>query len=258
MTFKKLFKTGQCAITSIEAWTELWHKGIDQTGNLRDFLGLTDDEYQIWVMDGEAALARKLNAGQAPEHTAIHLDWDTLQNRLQDLVTEKLGDGYIVTPEQVDCYYWRLCLNSKWDIDEKQSKEICDTLDLQDVDSLMFVWDNCIDANSLLPLLSELVHREVTSTHADEHGVWIICRSLIWTSPKYTKKLIDACEKRLRHEIKYPRYATVNEDTACHQLFGFLEALKMLGLLEPHKWYVTPDHFKSKKSTEIRTEEGQE
>lgn len=62
--------------------------------------------------------------------------------------------------------------------------------------------------------------------------------------------MIADCEKRLRHEIKYRRYPTVNQDTACHQLFGFLEALKMLGLLDPCEWYVDPDHFKNIKSEE--------
>lgn len=250
MTFKKLFKAGQCTITSIDAWTDLWHKGIDKKESLKDFLGLTDEEYQIWVMDGEAALAQKLNAGQPPEHTAIHLDWDTLQEKLQVLITRKLGFNCAVSIKRIDYYDWQIELEANWNMDEEFSKKTCEDLQLENVEDDIFLMGSGIDAGSLFPLLSELVHREVTSTHADDYGVWIICRSLIWTSPKYTKQMIAACEKRLRHEIKYRRYPTVNQDTACHQLFGFLEALKMLGLLDPCEWYVDPDHFKNIKSEE--------
>lgn len=72
---------------------------------------------------------------------------------------------------------------------------------------------------------------------------WIICKSLIWSSPEFTTHLLAKCEKRLRREIRDQRYSWINPDTACHQLFGFMEALTLLGLLDRDKWIVMPDHF---------------
>ena len=90
---------------------------------------------------------------------------------------------------------------------------------------------------------SKLTHREVASCHADDHGVWSVCKSLVWSSSEFSKHLFAKCEKRLRREIKDRHYALVNPDTACHQLFGFMEALTMLGLLSRDKFSVMPDHF---------------
>ena len=88
-----------------------------------------------------------------------------------------------------------------------------------------------------------MTHREVTSSHADDYGVWIICKSLVWSSPEFTEHLLVKCEKRLRREIKDRHYSSVDPDTACHQPFGFMEALTMLGLLGRDKFFVMPDHF---------------
>ena len=65
----------------------------------------------------------------------------------------------------------------------------------------------------------------------------------VWSSPEFTEHLLTKCEKRLRCEIKNQHYSVVNPDTACHQLFGFMEALTMLGLLSRDKFFVMPDHF---------------
>ena len=46
MTFKDLFQTGQCSITAIDAWTEIWHNRSDAKKSLQEFLGLNDEEDQ--------------------------------------------------------------------------------------------------------------------------------------------------------------------------------------------------------------------
>lgn len=44
MTFKELFQTGQCSISAIDAWVEIWHKEKAVQQSLQDLLGLTDKE----------------------------------------------------------------------------------------------------------------------------------------------------------------------------------------------------------------------
>ena len=71
----------------------------------------------------------------------------------------------------------------------------------------------------------------------------VSCKSLLWSSPEFTKHLLAKCEERLRREIGDRHYSLVTPDTACHQLFGFMEALTLLGLLDRDKLFVLPDHF---------------
>ncbi len=242
MTFKELFQTGQCSISAINAWVELWHDG-GYTQSLQMFLGLTDKEYQVWLAQGEAGLAQLLNTGHTPEYTTVYLSWDELKAQLQDIVDAELGPGFTVDLERQDYYYWTMFLKTEKEMDEALSEKICECLDLRDVDVQMFLDQDCVDNNYLCGLLSKLTCREVSSSHADENGVWIICKSLVWSSPEFTDQLLARCEKRLRKEIKSKQYALVDPSTACHQLFGFMEALKVLGLLDAEKWYVRPDHF---------------
>ena len=244
MTFKELFQTGQCYISAIDAWVGLWkEEKVTTEQSLQVFLGLTDQEYEVWLMQGNAGLAQLLNNGHAPEYETVYLGWDELTAQLQEVVDSKLGPGYTITLRRQDYYYWDMQLKTEQQMDEALSEKICKRLDLQDVDVLMFLDDDWVDSSHLVGLLSKLTHREVTSSHADDHGVWIICKSLIWSSPAFTKHLLAKCEKRLRSEIKDRHYALVNSDTACHQLFGFMEALTMLGLLGRDKFFVMPDHF---------------
>ena len=154
-----------------------------------------------------------------------------------------MGSGYTVTLRRQDYYYWDMQIETDQEMDETLSEKICKRLDLQNVDVLMFLDDDCVDSSHLFVLLSRLTHREVTSSHADDYGVWIICKSLVWSSPEFTEHLLVKCEKRLRREIKDRHYSSVDPDTACHQLFGFMEALTMLGLLGRDKFFVMPDHF---------------
>lgn len=91
----------------------------------------------------------------------------------------------------------------------------------------------------------------LNSNHADDHGVWIICREYRASSQEYAAGLISRCEKRLRREIHSNRYPIVNKDTAAHQLFGFKEALKLLGLIPENQWTVDPEYFYDKHSTPV-------
>lgn len=77
-----------------------------------------------------------------------------------------------------------------------------------------------------------------TGSYADDNGVWIICKSLLWSSPEFTKYLLAKCEKRLRREIGDRHYSLATPDTVCHQLFGFMEALTLIGLLDRDKLFV--------------------
>ena len=243
MTFKELFQTGQCSISAIDAWVEIWHKEKVARQSLQDLLGLTDKEYRVWLMQGNAGLAQLLNDGHTPEYETVYLGWDELTAQLQEIVNTELGSGYTVTLHRQDYYYWDMQIETDQEMDETLSEKICKRLDLQNVDVLMFLDDDCVDSSHLFVLLSRLTHREVTSSHADDYGVWIICKSLVWSSPEFTEHLLVKCEKRLRREIKDRHYSSVDPDTACHQLFGFMEALTMLGLLGRDKFFVMPDHF---------------
>ena len=243
MTFKELIQTGQCSISAIDAWVEIWRKEKGMGQSLQAFLGLNDTEYQIWLMQGNAGLARQLSDGRSPEYETVYLGWDELTAQLQEIVNTELGSGYTVTLRRQDYYYWDMQIETDQEMDETLSEKICKRLDLQNVDVLMFLDDDCVDSSHLFVLLSRLTHREVTSSHADDYGVWIICKSLVWSSPEFTEHLLVKCEKRLRREIKDRHYSSVDPDTACHQLFGFMEALTMLGLLGRDKFFVMPDHF---------------
>lgn len=170
--------------------------------------------------------------------------------QLQALVNDALGEGYAIKLRRQDFYYWDMQLNTAREMDEALSEEICTRLNLQNVDKLMFLDDHWVESSSLNELLSKLTHREVTSSHADDYGVWIICRGLIWSSPEFVGQLLVQCEQRLRKEIGSRNYPAVNPNTACHQLFGFKEALIMLGLLTQDDYMVTLEHFADANATE--------
>lgn len=44
MTFKELIQTGQCSISAIDAWVEIWRKEKGVGQSLQAFLGLNDIE----------------------------------------------------------------------------------------------------------------------------------------------------------------------------------------------------------------------
>lgn len=243
MTFKELFQEGQCSINTIDALADIWHKRDCITQNLQDFLGLNDMEYQTWLSQGNAGLAQKLHDGYTPEYNAVYLGWDELTAQIQTVVDDELGPGYTVKLRRQECYYWDVKLKAAQQMDEALSEMICERLDLQDVDALIFLEDDWVDSSHFCKLLTKLTHREVCSSHADDYGVWIICKSLTWSTPEFTQHLLAQCERRLRQEIGSCHYRLINADTACHQLFGFKEALVMLGLLERDQCVVMPNHF---------------
>lgn len=250
MTFKELFLTGQCSISAIDTWTEIWHSRSDARKSLQEFLGLNDEEYQAWLLQGNAGLAQQINSGHLPEYGVAYLGWDELTDQLQEVVDAELGLGYTVELRRQDYYYWDMKLNANQEMNANLSEKICERLDLRDVDVEIFLDEDWIDSNHLHGLLSKLTHREVTSSHADDNGVWIVFKNLLWSSPEFIDKLLVECENRLRKEILSKSYPTVNVDTAAHQLFGFKEALTKLGLLDRSKWIVMSDHFADLRSAQ--------
>jgi len=162
MTFKELYQSGQCSFNVISTWVEIWHEcGYNQS--LQNFLGLTGQEYQVWLTKGETALAQMLSDGRVPKHTAVHLGWEELKAHLQNLVDAERGSGFMVDLKPYDDYYWRMFLVTKQKIDK--GVEISFEQD----------W---LDNDKLCGLLSKLTHQEVISSHADKNGIWIICNDL--------------------------------------------------------------------------------
>lgn len=107
---------------------------------------------------------------------AIHLDWDALGRRLESLVQQRLNLPCKISLKRVDYYFWEMSLDTLPDVDEKQSAEICKCLELLGVEPDHFMDGDSVDNNQLLPLLACLTHYEVASSHADDYGVWIICK----------------------------------------------------------------------------------
>ena len=60
MTFKETFLKGQCSIDAIDEWVKTWHEASESEQSLREFLGLTVPEYEIWCLYGNDGLAKCL------------------------------------------------------------------------------------------------------------------------------------------------------------------------------------------------------
>ena len=60
MTFKERFQARECSFNMIEDWIELWHTW-DIKMALPAFLGLSEEEYGVLLVEGYDALARRLN-----------------------------------------------------------------------------------------------------------------------------------------------------------------------------------------------------
>ena len=123
MTFKELIQTGQCSISAIDAWVEIWRKEKRMRQSLQAFLGLNDTEYQIWLMQGNAGLARQLSDGRSPEYETVYLGWDELTAQLQEIVDAELGVGCTVTLRRQDYYYWDMRLETAQEMDEALRSE---------------------------------------------------------------------------------------------------------------------------------------
>lgn len=243
MTFKERFLRGECCLGVADDWIQLWHEGVPSSQPLHEFLGLSDVEYQAWLREGQAGLARAISKDIQVVYKAVHLDWDELSDQLQSLVQDILGPGCNVSIKRLDYYYWEMIISFMSEIDEEQSAEICELLKLQGVEPDRFVDNDDVDNDQMLWLLEKLTGYEVSSSHADDDGVWFICKEHRVSSQEFADRLLADCEKRLRNEIKSKHYSLVNRETACHQLFGFKEALKALDIIPEEQCVVKPDHF---------------
>ena len=155
MTFKELIQTGQCSISAIDAWVEIWRKEKGIRQSLQAFLGLNDTEYQIWLMQGNAGLARQFSDGRSLEYETVYLGWDELTAQLQEIVDAELGAGCTVTLRRQDYYYWDMRLETVQEMDEALSEKICERLELRDVEVLMFLEEDWVDSGYLCGILSQ-------------------------------------------------------------------------------------------------------
>jgi len=219
MTFKERFIAGDCTFDTIEDWVGFWHDG-NSTKTLPEFLGLTDEEYGLWLAQGNYALARKISDGTETAYMAVHITWEDLHSRLSELVNSLLGFHYTIRIERSDFYYWDMVLHCDMEIDEKRSEHICEKLDLRDIDVEHFLNSNTIDKSQLRGLLEKLLQHEVVSSHADDEGVWIFYKALHATSKGWAESRIEAYERRLRMEIRSRRYPATDRTTAAEELIA--------------------------------------
>lgn len=255
MTFKERFSAGDCTIDTIEDWVNFWHEG-NTAKTLLELLGLTDEEYGLWLAKGDCALAREISDGAETAYMAVHITWEDLHSRLSELVNSLLGFHYTIGIERSDFYYWDMVLHCDKEIDEKRSKYICEKLDLRDIDVEHFLNSNTIDKSQLRGLLEKLLQHEVVSSHADDEGVWIFYKALHASSKGWADAHIEKYERRLRTEIGSRRYPVTNKETAAHQLYGYVKALQELGLVADDEHVITLEHFSNMPEAEENMENG--
>ena len=244
MTFKEHFQLGDCTIGMMDEFIAAWHdQEMISKMSLADYLGFDDEDMEILLKYGAEALAHRLGANSEVQYQALYFTWDDLRDQLEDLVQSILGNEWKADVRRFDYYYWSLKLIAPVPMDEALSEMVQDALGLTGLEFDHFVDDDCVDNSSLLGLLGKMTRREVSSSHADDDGVWIIAKQKRLPDEARVEQLIQACEKRLRKEIKSKRYPLVDAQTACHQLFGFLEALWRLGLIDHARWRVEENHF---------------
>ena len=61
LNFKEQYLLGLCDISHIQNKTEEWHRAPEEKAGLAEYLGLTEEEYCIFVKDGEAILKTVLD-----------------------------------------------------------------------------------------------------------------------------------------------------------------------------------------------------
>ena len=64
MTFKEQYLSGLCGLSHIEVCTEEWHKLPDDGIGLRDYLGLTEREYDVFLQTDLSVTFEQLMNGQ--------------------------------------------------------------------------------------------------------------------------------------------------------------------------------------------------
>ena len=242
MTFKERFQAGECSFSMIEDWIELWHTW-DIKMTLPAFLGLSEEEYGVLLTEGYDALARRLNADAENHYVAFHMKWEVLEDQLSELVQSMLGVRYTLCIKRSDFYYWDIVLHIGREINEEDSEYICEHLDLRDISTDHFLYSDCIDQNQACGLLEKLFGREIVSSHADDEGVWFFYKSLHASSRDWAAQQISRFEQRLSMEIGNRHYPATTVETAAHQLYGFVMALKELGIVGEHEYPIAPAHF---------------
>ena len=76
--FFDLFSRGQVSADAIDDFVEAWHtSGEEEDRPLSDFLGMTEDEYAVWVMDARTLpliLSVRQSGGSLPLAVAGYVD----------------------------------------------------------------------------------------------------------------------------------------------------------------------------------------
>jgi hypothetical protein len=71
-TFMELVLAGEVVQDEIDDFIDLWHEDRTATGHLHDFLGMTRDEYNLWVeQPGSLRLILAAREEDAPLYEAI-------------------------------------------------------------------------------------------------------------------------------------------------------------------------------------------
>ena len=188
-------------------------------------------------------LARWLNTDAETHYMAVHLEWEDLENQLNELIRSLLSAAYTVHMKRSDFYYWDIVLYKDGEISEKDSEYICERLDLRDISTDHFLYSDSIDQNQACGLLEKLFGREIVSSHADDEGVWFFHKPLYASSRSWVAQHVGRFEQRLNMEIGNRHYPATTAETAAHQLYGFVTALKALGMVREHEYPITLDHF---------------
>lgn len=177
MTFKERYLREDCSIHVIDEWVDAWRASGFDLRLIPKALSLTENEDGLWaIIEGEHALEKLLSGSVDAPYLAIHLRWEELESQLDELVQSLLGMDYKISIKRMDTYYWDLKLTIPTDVDDELSAKICDILDLQNIDEAHFVGTEYVENADLDGLLGKLVQREVDSNHADDEGVWVICK----------------------------------------------------------------------------------
>lgn len=78
MNFKVRYLSGLCGIDDINRSVEVWHKLPEHDVGLTAYLGLTEDEYAVFLRDGQDALKKLLNTQRRERCFRIYqLDFDS-------------------------------------------------------------------------------------------------------------------------------------------------------------------------------------
>jgi hypothetical protein len=82
-SFFDLYSQGQLSEDAIDDFVGAWHGSGDGYGvPLSEFLGLTEDEYGVWVMDARALpVIRASRSQHQPLHEAVTRYLDEMRNR---------------------------------------------------------------------------------------------------------------------------------------------------------------------------------